>query len=46
VSAIEEARDITTMILDELIWSLQAYEMNLNPERKVEDLVLKAEATR
>ncbi|KAH7691999.1 Zinc finger CCHC-type protein [Dioscorea alata] len=46
VAAIEEARDITTMKLDELIGSLQAYEMNQNPERKVEDFALKIEAVK
>ncbi|KAH7681548.1 Zinc finger CCHC-type protein [Dioscorea alata] len=46
VSAIEEARDITTMRLDELMGLLQAYEMNLNPKRKVEDFALKTEAIR
>ncbi|XP_039122028.1 uncharacterized protein LOC120258644 [Dioscorea cayenensis subsp. rotundata] len=46
VVAIEEGRDITTMRLDELMGSLQAYDMNLNPGRREEDIVMKAEATR
>ncbi|XP_039143973.1 uncharacterized protein LOC120281117 [Dioscorea cayenensis subsp. rotundata] len=45
-SQLDEARDMTTMRLDELMGSLQAYEMNLNPGIREEDVSLKVEATR
>lgn len=44
VAVIEEAHDISTTRLDELMGSLQAYEMNMKLERKMEDIALKQEA--
>lgn len=41
VATIEETRDITTMRPDNFMDSLQAYEMNIKLERKIEDMALK-----
>ena len=46
MAALEEACDITSMRLDELMGSPQAYEMNHKPERKEENMVLKVKARR
>lgn len=40
---IEEALDVTKMTLDDLLGSLQNYEMNLNAQSKYKGLALKAE---
>ena len=42
VAAIEEARDTSTMRLDELMGSLQTYEMNIKQEMKEKRLALQA----
>ena len=41
VAAIEEARDVNTMRLDELIGSLQTFELNLKQNKKRKALLFK-----
>ena len=40
VTAIEEARDVSTMKLDELIGSLQTFELNLKQNKKEKCIAL------
>ena len=44
--AIEKALDTSTIGLDDLMGSLQAYKMNIRPEKKGEEMALKVEARR
>ena len=43
VTAIEEAKDIQAMKLDELMGSLRTFEMNFNEDKKEKEIALQAE---
>lgn len=43
VTAIEEAKDVQIMKLDELMGSLCIFEMNLNEDKKDKEIALQAE---
>ena len=41
MAAIEEAKDVSTMKLDELMGSLQTFELNLNQNKKKKSIVVR-----
>ena len=43
VAAIEEAKDVNTMMLDELMGSLQTFELNLKQNKKEKNITFRAE---
>ena len=44
VTAIEEARDVSTMRLDELMGSLQTFEMNMKYNKKEKDITIQSKS--